>query len=149
MSVTTVCLCARVGGYRAVVLSLHYERMTTNEEICWAILRFTSANYEPFTHANMHTARDTRPFMLWHSAVGWERNRNEVKKKEKNQREMRKPQRSRLVGWKKDRGREVWLRRRGAGEWNEKIERGDGWERRGWENSRELHSSAAFIIPFS
>lgn len=34
----------------------------------------------------------------------------------------KKSQRSRLVGSKKDRGREVWLRRRGARQWNEKIE---------------------------
>lgn len=58
------------------------------------------------------------------------------------------PQRRRLVGSKKDRGREVWLRRRGAGEWNEKIE---GWwmgkERS--KNSCKLRSSAASINPFN
>ena len=35
-----------MGGYRGVVLSRHYERMVTNEEICRAILHFTSANQE-------------------------------------------------------------------------------------------------------
>lgn len=64
MSVTAVCLCACVGGYRGLVLSLHYERKTTNEEIRRAILRFTSANHKPATHANIHAGRETWPFML-------------------------------------------------------------------------------------
>lgn len=50
MSVTVACLRACVGGYSSLILSLHYEGMTTNEEICRAILRFTSTNHEPVIH---------------------------------------------------------------------------------------------------
>lgn len=57
MSVTAACLCGCVGGYGGVVLSLHYERMTTNEEICRAILRFTRANHEPVTNVNIHACK--------------------------------------------------------------------------------------------
>lgn len=109
------------------------------------LLRFKSANHESVTCRD--AAGKTRPFMLWHAAVGWERNRNEVKKKGKTDKEgeMRKPLRRRLAGWMHEGGREVWLRRRGVGEWNGKTERADGWERIGAKAAasctRLLHSS--------
>lgn len=37
--------------------------MTTNEEICRATLRCTSANHEPVTSAHAHAARETWPFI--------------------------------------------------------------------------------------
>lgn len=40
-------LCTRVGGCRTVVLSLHYERMTTNEEIHRTAYHCTLTNHEP------------------------------------------------------------------------------------------------------
>lgn len=77
-------------------------------------------------------------FMLWHSAVGWERNRNEVKKKRKS------AMRSRLVGWKKERQQKRGVtkkKRSGRVKWKGF----DGWETRGVEtatsSTRLQHSS--------
>ncbi len=145
MSVTAAGLCGCVGEHRGVALSLHYERMTTNEEICRAILHLTSANHEPVTHANVHTARETWPFMLWHSGErGIEmRSKKETERERKRERDakateeqisgLKERQRKRGVTKKKRSGRVKW-----------KDRGGDGLER------REVETAASSIrLPHS
>lgn len=132
------CFSLRVGQIRGLAVSLHCEGMTTNEEICQAALRSTLANQEPA--ANRHALRQKpKPGC---------RDTEQRRERRIGMRSKKRGKRRRLAGSKKDKGREVWLRRREAGEWNEKIE---GWwmgkERR--KNSCKRRSSGASIKPFN
>lgn len=121
---------ACVGGYRGVVLSLHYERMTTNEEICRTILHFTSAN-----HKACYTCKQRLGPICCDTEQSGEGGIEMRSKKERERvRERGRGSTEEQISGLKERQRKRGMTKRsGRVKWKDRG--GDGWERRGGETA--------------
>lgn len=121
---------ACVGGYRGVVLSLHYERMTTNEEICRTILHFTSAN-----HKACYTCKQRLGPICCDTEQSGEGGIEMRSKKERERvRERGRGSTEEQISGLKERQRKRGMTKRSDRvKWKDRG--GDGWERRGGETA--------------